>query len=242
VQDERLGLPSASGFERIHGEEGCPASFLLEQHLHEEGDQQAAKRGERIHAVLEGRYPMASLSYSDKICAERIAFEEGRLVEELGFEGATQIKEQRFWVKDSKGKKLFSGKPDVVHVLHDRALVINYKTGHYAPTPIKENKQMRCELLVTANGGNFLFKELTGALIHPNAPLPDKSISQYETVSIEALQAELPAYQKTAIEAMNPDAPFRPSPKNCRWCKGKKTGACAAYALSQQPKETQLSL
>jgi hypothetical protein len=229
IQDEREDLLSASGFDRVHGPEGCPASFMLEKHIADSGDRTAANRGTRIHSALEGTIPMANLAHSDRICAERIAFEEGRLVEELGFEGATQIKEQRFWVTDKNKKKLFSGKPDVIHVLSDRALCLNYKTGFYLPTPIQQNKQMKAEAILTAFSGNFLFKTISTALIHPNAPLEDGGISQHAQWPIEQIKMDLEAFSATARNVLKPDAPFRPSESNCKFCRGKKTGACHAY-------------
>lgn len=238
LEDERYGLPSASSMPRIHGKDGCLGSFHLEAHLVDIGNRKPANYGEKVHAVMEGRLKMDGLTHSGKICAERMAYQEGELVEELGFEGSTQFKEQRFWTKDQSGKKLFSGKPDVVHILHDRALVINFKTGFanprtgYVPvTPIGQNKQMLCEAIVVAGSGNWLFKSISVALIHPNYKLENGAIRQSLTKPIEQIRMHLAPMIQTAVGAVHPEAPFNPSVKNCEWCRGKKSGACAAYQI-----------
>jgi hypothetical protein len=227
--DERRGLPSASSMPRIHGKDGCLGSFLLESHLTEKGNRTAATRGDKIHAALEGKTPIANLPHSDRICAERMAYQEAELVEELEFEGATQFKEQRFWVHEN-GKKLFSAKPDVVHVSSDRLLAVNFKSGHYPVHPIEVNNQMICEGVAAAAAGNFLFKEIAIALIHPNCPLENGKIRQHRIIPIEQIKIHLMELIKTSKEAIMPGAPFNPSEENCRWCKGRKSKACHAYA------------
>jgi hypothetical protein len=228
--DERGGLPSASGMERLFPPDGCIGSFLMEKHLADLGSRAAAKRGEKIHAVMDGSVAMEALSHSDKLCAERMMFEEGRLVEELGFEGATQFKEKRLWFK-AGGEMIFSGKPDVIHVLSRRVLIINYKTGFYAPTPIEKNRQMLCEAILVAHASSYLFDSVSVALIHPQVDIEGR-ISQHHTFDISHICMVAPVFEMIATDAMNEDAPRSPSEKNCRFCKGQKNSMCPEFLAS----------
>lgn len=231
MTDEREHLPSASGMERLFPPDGCPGSFQLEAHLSDPSNRAPAARGERIHAAMEGKLPVERLSHSDRICYERLAFEEGRLVEELGFEGATQFKEQRLWYKSGE-RRLFSGKPDVIHVLSNRALVVNFKTGFFPSTPIKHNRQMLCEGVLVAASGNWQFDHIVVALIHPNCALEDGKISQYVRHSIIDLQRASRLFEKAVEDALDPDAPRVPSAKACLWCLGRKNKCCQEFLTS----------
>jgi len=228
--DERLGLPSASGMPRLLGtkeEPGCLGSFLFEKRLKDPSKKTAANRGTKIHAVMHGMVPFDSLSHSDKICAERLAFEEARLVEEFGMEGATQIKEERLWLEED-GTKIFSGQPDVIHLNPSKALIVNFKTGFYEPEPIQENAQMLAEAVLTSNE-YMMPQELTVALIHPNVTVAGK-ISQTHTYQSEYLIYEAwPKLSSVAQAAMKPDAPRNPSRSACNFCLGKKTKTCPEW-------------
>lgn len=235
--DNRFGLPSASSMERVLA---CPGSFLMEAHLGDTGNRSAANRGTKIHAALEGAIPMAKLSHSDRICVERISFEEAKLVEEFSMEGASQLKEVRLW-HFPNGKRTFSGKPDIIHYTRGRALVINYKTGHYPPTPIRHNVQMETEgALAALNIRDENGKELSAvavALIHPNCDI-EKKVSQAHTYSAKDLLFDsVPKLEAAAVEAMKLDAP-RKAGSHCEWCRGKKHGICPEYrALSSSAPE-----
>jgi len=227
--DEREGKPSASGMPRLLGTEeepGCLGSFQMERRIKDTSNRTAANRGTKIHAAMHGTIPFESLSHSDKICAERLGYEEGRLVEEFGMESATQIKEERLWLVES-GVKLFSGQPDVIHLSSQRALVINYKTGHYEPEPIRTNAQMLAEAVLVAN--EFGVHEVTVVLIHPNFSV-DGKISQFRTYGTGYLNGE--ARQKLAEaskKALRPDALRTPSRSACQFCLGKKTKTCPEW-------------
>jgi len=224
MSDERCGKPSASSMERVLA---CPGSFLMEAHLGDTGNRSAANRGTKIHAALEGSIPMAKLSHSDRICVERISFEEAKLVEQFSMEGAHQLKEVRLWHVSGE-EKIFSGQPDIIHYTHSRALVINYKTGHYPPTPINKNVQMETEGALAAINVRDEGKELTSvavALIHPNCTV-DGKVAQAHTYSVKHLLYDsVPKLDSAAREALKVDAPRRAGP-HCEWCRGKKHGIC----------------
>jgi hypothetical protein len=187
----------------------------------------AADRGVRIHSVMEGTRTIASLNKSDRICAERIMFEEARLIDELNFEGAVQIKEERFWAFGEGFEKLVSAKPDVVHVLNNRALIINYKTGHYAPDPIVDNWQMHTEGAIVADSLGYL-QEVTTCMIHPNVGV-DGKLSQFTTFDRPAILRKLWEIKSACQEALLIEARLTPGDAQCKFCKAKKMGLCDTY-------------
>jgi hypothetical protein len=224
TMDERDGKPSASGMPRIIP---CAGSFQLEKRLTDPSCRKAARRGDRIHDVMAGKAAFANLSHSDKICAERMMYEEGRLVEKLEFEGAKQIREQRFKIIGFGMETVVSGKPDVVHIMANRALVINYKTGFYASDPIAKNYQMLTEGCCVHFHMDFL-ESLTIGLIHPNFE-ENGEISQHHTMPKSKWLSIRKIITMGAIKAIEPDAPRTPGEKQCQWCLGKKTKACREY-------------
>lgn len=72
--DERRGVPSASGMDRLHN---CHASFMMEQVNGVDSESDAAASGTRIHAALAGLMPYDSLTPDEQethdMCAEQAA-------------------------------------------------------------------------------------------------------------------------------------------------------------------------
>ena len=212
--DEREGKPSASGAPRWVP---CTASFKFEAAMPDE-NKACLRRGLKIHYAME-RSDLSFLSYSDAICAERLMYHEGRLVDKYGLEGAEVIKEKRFWHSD----RSFSARIDSIHMTKEVALVINYKTGFYEQEKIDKDWQCAAEASVVWT--NLKPKRVIIAKIHPNY---DPGY-QAKVCDMDTLGRATERLNASALLAMSEDAEFNPGPAQCQWCLGKKYGTCWAY-------------
>lgn len=227
--DERMGVPSSSSMNRIMH---CVGSFQLERQLPDVRSnyvKRTARRGERIHDVAAGKIPIDTLSFSDRVCTERFMFEEARLVEKFNFEGSEQIREHRLYLKH-KGRVYHSGKPDVIHKLGNRALVINYKTGFLQPIPIQENWQCKSEGVLAAF--QYSLKQVVTALIHPNAPVGG-DISQFYIMEYDEIVGDHAILQAACVGAVQKEVRRTPGPW-CEFCKGCRHKACPEWLQMNQ--------
>lgn len=212
---EREGKPSASSAPRWVP---CTASHLFEYSQPAEGDKACTRRGHNIHKALETS-SFDHLSHSDRICADRIAYHEGSLVDRYNLEGADIIREERLW----SGGRTFSGRIDVIHFTPQRALVINYKTGFYEQEEIGRDWQCAAEASVVYT--NLAPQSVVVAKIHPNV----HPGCQYRFCNETTLQKLTKRLQQSAVAAMNKRASkFTPGP-HCQWCLGRKYGTCMAF-------------
>ena len=117
-----------------------------------------ATTGNRIHAVLAGenvhKYPADQivLTSEESEIVDLCTQQEAQLVQAVfrGSKPTTTVRERRFWSLDSEWRKLWSGKPDVVHLLGDRVLVIDYKTGRGEVEHATGNLQLRALAVLAA--------------------------------------------------------------------------------------------
>jgi hypothetical protein len=95
MSDERRGMPSASGLEQIAL---CPGSFVAQQGI-EDIAGEAAARGTRIHAYLEGQEIILNTEEQD--CANALAAKRDALMEQVFPDGKKLkvIKEVRLWLQ-----------------------------------------------------------------------------------------------------------------------------------------------
>lgn len=224
--DDREGLPSASGFPRVMR---CLASYLREKELKgivDEGKacKKASKRGNVIHNAVHQSI-LERLQFSDRICAERLMFIEAQMVQLHNFEGSEIVREIRHWYFEDE-QKVFSAKPDAIHLSRGRGMVINYKTGHYMPDMLPLNWQLLCEVALAA--WTYKLTEVVGVLIHPNCDkLPGGTTHQYYSYNGERLRAvTLPKLVEASRDAMNPFLTGTPTWKGCEYCSAKKGGLC----------------
>lgn len=217
--DEREGLPSASAAPRWVP---CTASFQLERaYKHRDRPTPSKNRGTKIHKSLEVSQ-IANLNHSDAICAERIMYHEGRLVDKHNLEGADVIREQRYWVMVD-GKRAFSARIDSIHLTKKLALVINYKTGFYEQEKIDLDWQCAAEAVCA--WANLKCDAVLVAKIHPNTH-PGYQARMCDGKTLERLAKRL---KSSAVEAVSRRPKFKPGPMQCQWCLGKKLGICMAY-------------
>ncbi len=152
--DERAGLVSASGFERIYN---CPGSMAAEAAIPKpatETSNDVALFGDRVHAALESG-ELVDLAANEEQVAVKIRQMEHLAVDQwltdLGCnekaEDLVVIREQRSWVTDAGGNKLTSAKVDVAYIVENRkyrhCLLLDAKTGFLEVTKASANWQLR---------------------------------------------------------------------------------------------------
>ena len=124
------------------------------------------------------------------------------------------IKEQRLWLTHN-GSLLMSGKPDLVIIDGDRALVIDYKTGYLETLEASQNLQLRTLAVMVARNHNV--DEVSVAIVQPNIK-PGYSIARYDEIDLEIAERQL---RKILDDANDENAVANPGEKQCRYCKAK---------------------
>ena len=214
-KDERRGLPSASGIERIML---CPGSWNLEKTCPEPSASDDAASGTKIHTALAGE--TVALNDDERETFEMCKSIEKQIVEKLGFDSPEAYiqSEMRLWNRVTI-KQMFSGKFDRSYSIEPRYLIIDFKTGRNIVTAAEKNYQMRA-LAVLARNNIFVKTSLKPlqvfvAIIQPWCS-PQFTIAEYSLADVLTADNEI----TSGLErAMAPDAPRIPSTEACRYCK-----------------------
>ena len=209
-------MPSASGIERIAL---CPGSFAAEAAVpKQDTSSEEAASGTRIHAVLANEQPdvpltedeLKMVSACDSILNEIAQQTYGALSN-----ADTLVREERMWFSTPDGQRLFSGKPDVIAIYGQRALIVDFKTGRGAVTPAHSNLQLRA--LVSLVSQRYHIREATVVIIQPLGDTPVSSAS-YNDDDIAEARREVFEIITAAKQAR---APRVPSGKACAYCRAK---------------------
>jgi hypothetical protein len=218
--DERGNLPSASAASRYAA---CLGSWHLERQVAEIESSGDAATGNRIHSAL-ALEPVTNLTTDETYIIDRCREQEAELVKQV-FANSTEepqvFREKRLWSLQNYGlgqedKRLWSGKPDVVYVENNRALIIDYKSGRGSVENAAENLQLRCLVALLHESFGFTLEEITVAIVQPLAGPP--SVASYE---LGDLMAAVRESQSLMSAIMQPDQPRTPSESACKYCKGK---------------------
>jgi len=213
MPDERKGLPSASETERLAL---CRAAFMRSKNQPDTSTD-IAQTGTRIHEAVETGN-RDGLTPSE----ERLADECTQLAlivhDECEFdpraESTETSKEVRLWLTDN-GTLLMSGKPDLVVIDGDRALVIDYKTGYLETLEASQNLQLRSLAVMVARNHNV--EEVSVAIVQPNIR-PGYTVARYDEIDLEIAERQL---RKILDDANDENAVANPGEKQCRYCKAK---------------------
>ena len=220
MTDERNGLPSASAASRYAA---CLGSWQLEKAILETESTSDAATGNRIHAAL-GMEPVTDLSTDETYIIDRCREHEAGLVKQV-FAHSTEepqvFREKRLWSLQNYGlgeedKRLWSGKPDVVYIEGNNALIIDYKSGRGTVENAAENLQLRCLVALLHESFGFTLEAITVAIVQPLAGPP--SVASYE---LGDLMDAVRESQSLMSAIMQPDQPRTPSESACKYCKGK---------------------
>ena len=218
--DERRGIPSASGIERLVL---CPGSWLLEQSMPPvEEASRPALEGTMLHAVLAGGRGLEGLTDRQLWIVERCRALAEDLCEQLGFAGdgvdARRLVEERLWYNFDDGQPAFSGQMDVAIIEGRRGLVIDYKTGTGPVTPTWENYQMRSQAVLLAR--SFDLSEVYVSIVQPMADQP-VSVALYGPEDLRLAELEMLASLRIAHQE---SAERIVGDRQCRYCRAK--GVC----------------
>jgi hypothetical protein len=213
MPDERQGLPSASESERLSL---CAAAFLRAKNQ-PDTTTAIAQTGTRIHEAVETG-DRAGLTVAEEQIADDCTQLALIVHDECGFDPRDKetetIKEQRLWLTEN-GALLMSGKPDLVVIDGDRALVIDYKTGYLETLEASQNLQLRTLAVLVAANHNVT--EVNVAIVQPNIK-PGYSIARYDATDLEIAERQL---RKILAAAQDVNAVATPGEKQCRYCKAK---------------------
>jgi hypothetical protein len=236
MTDERLGLPSASGIERVIA---CPGSVALTKDIPKPEPGSAAIEGTIIHSILEGqKVPDATpdqLWVADKLkeISDKVVKEFSMMI---GSDVTLCQAEMRMVLEDKK-KVVMTGKPDVIYsgTIGDDVigLVVDYKTGQII-VPAKDNAQLAALAVMAAN--RYGFTEVYSAIIQLGGSndlwhLTGQSIRLWKEKILTALQ-----------RSSQPLAP-RNAGIHCLYCTGLSVcpeGQGMGLALAKQPSDYQI--
>jgi len=233
--DERRGVPSASGMQRLHE---CPPSFDLERLAPPEEEREDAASGTRIHAVLALLASADTLTMAECDTLDMCSKQAGEVVAEwAGHHGFVTpdktLREQRLGMTafgraldvtpESTADFIFTGQADMVLVKDGRALVIDYKTGRGDTAEAIDNAQlMALAVLVWLRYG---VGEVRVAIVQPWAGKP--TIADYAE---NALLLAIGWLLDTLNEASTSTPDQARAGEWCKYCKAK--AACPALKLA----------
>ncbi len=234
--DERRGVPSASGMQRLHE---CPPSFDLERLAPPEEEREDAASGTRIHAVLALEADAATLSMAELETCDMCNDASMKVIEEWNGAPGMVTPDQTLYERrlgltafgkvldvmpESTADFIFTGQADLILVKGKRALVIDYKTGRGETAEAIDNAQLAAlAVLVWLRYG---VDEIRVAIVQPWAGRP--TVADY---SINALVLAKDWLLATLDAAANstPDQ-VRAGPW-CKYCKAKEGDGSGCPAL-----------
>jgi hypothetical protein len=211
MNDERKGKPSASGMQRIME---CAACLPLTNQLRREGKlpedkgSDDASFGTAVHAVL------ASIAMGEDIrrhAPEHVEaawplWDQARRFRPDG--NPRLIVEKRLW--SNLGE--FSGMFDLVWLMDESAVLIDYKTLHGNHPPAHINWQLKTGAVLLRQ--NYGVSSVTAVLLQTmKAP----SVAEWNEIDIEEFEDEI----QQRVWRGNPDpwwAGFNPHPDLCNYC------------------------
>lgn len=227
IRDERQGLPSASGMQRLFL---CPGSWNAERKCPIDEESEDAAMGTMLHACMEqGTTP------EDPEDAEAVAWcremEKALCEKHLGMKenwtDVQTVREVRLFERD----RLFSGKPDMVAVWDRKALVVDYKFGRIPVSPAECNLQLSALAVLVMDGHEaYHVDEVFVCILQPYASRKEPAVCRYTRESVEQARA----FFRACIEqAQDEHAPLKPSEKACRYCRAQSSCPAVKLALVQ---------
>ncbi len=226
--DQRRGVPSASGMQRLHE---CPASFDLERFAPPEEERDDAASGTRIHAVLALEADAGTLSMSELETCDMCNDASMKVIEEWNGAPGMVTPDQTFYERrlgltafgkvldvtpESTADFMFTGQADLILVKSKRALVIDYKTGRGDTPEATDNAQLAA--LAVLVWLRFGVDEIRVAIVQPWAGKP--TVADY---SINALVLAKDWLHATLDAAANSRPDDVRAGEWCKWCKAKAT-------------------
>ena len=215
--DERGGLPSASGISRIAS---CPASHKLEATQPEPPDSPWAARGTRVHGVMDG-----SVSREDLSTEELDVVRELEEYDKLLFHDVTDVtREVRYWY-DHDGQKIWSGKLDIAARCKatGSGIVCNYKTGR-GQEMVRTNWQAKAEaVLWWMQWREHGMTNVRYCFAQPESMFDHVLCHTFNEQELIRAERDI---KEAVLLALSGKGWMEPSDDACRWCKA--TAVCPA--------------
>lgn len=226
--DQRRGVPSASGMQRLHE---CPPSFDLERLAPPEEHREDAASGTRIHAVLALEADAATLSMAELETCDMCNDASMKVIEEWNGAPGMVTPDQTLYERrlgltafgkvldvmpESTADFIFTGQADLILVKGKRGLVIDYKTGRGDTAEAIDNAQLAAlAVLVWLRYG---VDEIRVAIVQPWAGKP--TIADYTENALLLAKGWL-------LDTINAASMSTPEDVRagewCKWCKAKAT-------------------
>ncbi len=221
--DEREGLPSASGMEQLVL---CPGSWLAQKQVPKLPPSKDAEQGTRLHECMEkGTNPEDEDEREAVGWCRRMELE---LTIELFSvkvdEEREIVRERRLWDKEHS----FSGKADVIYIAGSRALILDYKFGRNAVADAGCNWQLATLAVVLSDNFPQVQTIYTGVL-QPYASRQKPQLVQYSPGNVETARRYIEAAIANAKAA---HARLRAGEAQCRYCRAAST--CPAVTRNVQ--------
>lgn len=227
IEDERQGLPSASGMQRLFL---CPGSWNAERKCPIDEESEDAAMGTMLHACMEQGTTPEDPEDAEAVdwCREmEKALCEKHLGMKENWTDVQTVREVRLFERDH----LFSGKPDMVAVWDRKALVVDYKFGRIPVSPAECNLQLSALSVLVMDGHEaYHVDEVFVCILQPYASRKEPAVCRYTRESVEQARA----FFRACIEqAQDEHAPLKPSEKACRYCRAQSSCPAVKLALVQ---------
>lgn len=227
IEDERQGLPSASGMQRLFL---CPGSWNAEKKCPVDEESEDAAMGTILHAHMERGTTPEDPEDAEAVdwCREmeKALCEKHLGMKENWMEVQTD-REVRLFEKD----RLFSGKPDMVAIWNRKAFVVDYKFGRLPVAAAECNLQLSAlAVLAIDEYEAYHVDEVYVCILQPYASRIEPAVCRYTRESVEQARA----FFRSCIEqARDEHAPLKPSEKACRYCRAQSSCPAVKLALVQ---------
>ncbi len=230
-EDEREGLPSASGIEQM---KLCPGSWSYQKLFPNKGGTDASEgttRHDLIEQVIRGDVALDSITDEQQHeCVKRALFLLQNVEKEIGVgEFTNQWLEKRLWLNQNEDK-VYSAKYDLLReYLGGIYLLVDWKTLYGDHTPAPNNIQLLAQALAVYRNSEGMTK-MYCSLVEP-FPSPTYSLVEYSTERLEALESMVTEVISKANEVT---AEKVVGLKQCKYCNG--LAHCEEVATTIQEK------
>lgn len=214
--DEREGLPSASGIEQISL---CPGSYNYQKLFPNKGSSDASEgtlRHDLIEQVIKGDMLAEDIDDEQQYeCVIRALDLLNKIEAELDVgEHVDQWLEERVWVADND-EKLYSAKYDLLRKYKNGVfLLVDWKTLFGSHTPAQHNIQLLAQALAVYQSTPEKINKIFCALAEP-FPAPSYSLVEY---SEQRLEDAFDYIKRIINEAKSKDAKRIAGLKQCKFC------------------------
>ena len=216
-EDEREGLPSASGIEQM---KLCPGSWNYQKLFPNSGSASASEgtvRHDLIEQVIRGDIELDSISDDQQHeCTKRALYLLEKVEAEICVsEHKNQWLEKRLWLNQNEDK-LYSAKYDLLRQYDNGVyLLVDWKTLYGDHTPAPDNIQLLAQALAVYRNSEGV-KKMYCALVEP-FPSPSYSLVEYSTDRLEQLESLVVSIIE---EANKTTAQKVVGLKQCKFCDG----------------------